>query len=111
MLPREQVAAALARDKTHPAIVAFLTAGYPRPETFLDTLRRVGDAADAIEIGVPFSDPMADGVTIQRSSRAAMAGAISWGSTTTAIVSMRSSSISRGISSHRFSRAIRLRTG
>jgi tryptophan synthase alpha chain len=35
-------------------------------------VRRVCQAADAVEIGVPFSDPMADGVTIQRASRAAI---------------------------------------
>jgi len=55
-----------------PAIVAYLTAGYPRREDFLATLREVADAADVVEIGVPFSDPMADGLTIQRSSRVAL---------------------------------------
>jgi len=72
MLPRDQVSAALAR-KDRPAVVAFITAGYPDPGTFLDTLRQVASAADAVELGVPFSDPMADGVTIQRSSEQAIA--------------------------------------
>lgn len=55
-----------------PAVVAYLTAGYPRREGFLATLRTVAEAADVVEIGVPFSDPMADGLTIQRSSRIAL---------------------------------------
>src|SRR5690606_23480310 len=55
-----------------PALVAFMTGGFPAPGRFLDDLRTVAEVADAIEIGVPFSDPMADGVTVQRSSRSAI---------------------------------------
>lgn len=56
-----------------PALVAFLTAGFPRRESFRTLLAEVARAADVVEIGVPFTDPMADGLTIQRSSRAALA--------------------------------------
>jgi tryptophan synthase alpha chain len=56
-----------------PALVAFLTAGYPRKEQFREHLQAVAAGADVVEIGVPFTDPMADGVTIQRSSQAALA--------------------------------------
>ena len=55
------------------AIVAFLTAGFPRREKFEEHLTAIGNAADVVEIGVPFTDPMADGMTIQRSSREALA--------------------------------------
>lgn len=55
-----------------PALLPYLTAGYPTRPGFADLLRRVSDVADAIEIGVPFSDPMADGVSIQQSSRVAL---------------------------------------
>lgn len=51
------------------ALIPYITAGYPSPtETagILDTLVSAG--ADVIELGVPFSDPVADGPTIQRSS-------------------------------------------
>jgi tryptophan synthase alpha chain len=75
MLPRDRIRAALARDLkagAKPSLVAFITAGYPEPREFLKTLRAVAGAADAVEIGVPFSDPMADGVTIQRSSQIAI---------------------------------------
>ena len=55
-----------------PALVPFITAGYPSTEDFKKTLFEISKKADVIEIGVPFSDPMADGVTIQRSSRIAI---------------------------------------
>jgi tryptophan synthase alpha chain len=55
-----------------PALVGFITAGFPDREGFAVQLASLGAAADVIEIGVPFSDPMADGVTIQRSSRIAL---------------------------------------
>ena len=80
MLPRDRVRAALARDVKagdRPALVAFLTAGYPEPRDFLTALRAIAGAADAVEIGVPFSDPMADGVTIQRSSQHAIENGVS----------------------------------
>jgi tryptophan synthase alpha chain len=56
-----------------PALVAFLTAGFPSKDRFREHLQAVAAGADVVEIGVPFTDPMADGVTIQRSSHAALA--------------------------------------
>ena len=76
MLPRDALAEAL-RAAPRPAMVAFLTAGYPEPASFLDVLTDVADVADAVEIGVPFTDPMADGVTIQRSSHVALSKGVS----------------------------------
>ena len=72
MTPSEKISAAISAAPGGTAIVAFLTAGYPSREKFRDHLRQVGNAADVVEIGVPFTDPMADGVTIQRSSREAL---------------------------------------
>lgn len=54
------------------AVVGFLTAGFPSKERFRDDLIALASEADVVEIGVPFTDPMADGVTIQRSSFAAL---------------------------------------
>ncbi|MEL7296377.1 MAG: tryptophan synthase subunit alpha [Pseudomonadota bacterium] len=54
------------------ALVPFLTAGYPVRDEFVDRLREIAPSADVIEVGVPFSDPMADGMTIQRSSHQAI---------------------------------------
>jgi len=59
-----------------PAIAAFLTAGFPSRDAFPDVVRRVAEVADVVELGVPFSDPMADGVTIQAASRAALADGV-----------------------------------
>ena len=71
MLPRDEITAAV-NNAEGPAIVAFITAGYPSKETFLPTLQTIAETADVVELGVPFSDPMADGVTIQRSSHEAI---------------------------------------
>jgi tryptophan synthase alpha chain len=60
-----------------PALVAFLTAGYPSKDRFREHLQAIAAAADVVEIGVPFTDPMADGVTVQRSSQAALAQGVS----------------------------------
>jgi tryptophan synthase alpha chain len=51
------------------ALVVYTTAGHPDPDAGLDVLLALADAGgDVIELGVPFSDPLADGPTIQRSS-------------------------------------------
>jgi tryptophan synthase alpha chain len=55
------------------ALVTFLTAGDPDAETSLAILKALPQAgADVIELGVPFTDPMADGPTIQASSQRAL---------------------------------------
>jgi tryptophan synthase alpha chain len=66
---------AVQRDR--PALVAFLTAGFPSREQFRTHLQTIASAADVVEIGVPFTDPMADGVTIQRASHAALGAGVS----------------------------------
>jgi tryptophan synthase alpha chain len=61
------------RARSEPALIPFVTAGDPDLETTRRLLYALRDAgADAIEIGVPFSDPMAEGPTIQRSSERAL---------------------------------------
>ncbi len=55
------------------ALIPFITAGYPDPAMTLPLMRAlVAGGADIIELGVPFSDPMADGPTIQRASERAL---------------------------------------
>jgi len=79
MKPRDTISEALrtAAQTGEPALVAFLTAGYPSKNEFRQHLRCVAAGAEVVEIGVPFTDPMADGVTIQRSSQAALAQGVS----------------------------------
>jgi tryptophan synthase alpha chain len=61
------------RDKGRRALVCYVTAGHPDPEQSVALLRGVEAAgADVIELGVPFSDPMADGPIIQASSQRAL---------------------------------------
>jgi tryptophan synthase alpha chain len=54
-------------------LIPYLTAGYPSPAASRDALRMLADqGADVIELGIPFSDPVADGPEIQRASHAAI---------------------------------------
>jgi tryptophan synthase alpha chain len=60
-----------------PGIVAYLTAGDPDLATTKDiALAAIDNGADVIELGVPFSDPLADGPVIQRASERAVAGGV-----------------------------------
>ncbi|HQX82517.1 MAG TPA: tryptophan synthase subunit alpha [Vicinamibacterales bacterium] len=57
-----------------PGLVAYITAGDPDFDTSCDIVRAIArGGADVIEIGVPFSDPIADGPVIQRASERALA--------------------------------------
>lgn len=60
------------------ALVCYITAGHPDRSRSLDLIRGLEDSgADVIEVGVPFSDPIADGPVIQQSSQQALAGGMS----------------------------------
>ena len=61
------------RSSHHKALVPYITAGYPTAQHTLDLMHSCARAgADVIELGVPFSDPVADGPTIQRASQIAL---------------------------------------
>jgi tryptophan synthase alpha chain len=79
MSPRERISQAIraAAAGGEPALVAYLTAGYPQRERFREQVLALAAGAEVVEIGVPFTDPMADGVTIQRASLAALAQGVS----------------------------------
>ncbi len=61
-------------NKGHKALVIYVTAGHPDMAASEEIIGKIIEAgADLIELGVPFSDPMADGVVIQESSQIALA--------------------------------------
>ncbi len=74
--PRDSISAAIRATAAQgrPAVVGFMTAGFPDRASFRRNLAAIGTEADVVEIGVPFSDPMADGMTIQRASHVALQG-------------------------------------
>ena len=69
------------REKNERALIPFITAGDPDIRT-TDALLKcfVDNGADCIELGIPFSDPMADGPTIQRASERALHNGFSFAS-------------------------------
>lgn len=71
---RIERAFALARAEGRVALIVYVTVGFPERSATAALLRAAVDGgADVIELGVPFSDPMADGATIQRANEVALA--------------------------------------
>ena len=60
-------------NKNRKALSVFLTAGFPDPNSFVDlSIDILNAGADILELGIPFSDPIADGPVIQKSSKIAL---------------------------------------
>lgn len=68
---RSRIAAAFqnAQQTRTAALMPYFTLGYPDKETSLDIIQAMAPYSDLIELGVPFSDPLADGPTIQQSTQ------------------------------------------
>ena len=65
-----RIASTLAR---HKALITYLTVGYPSVNTTLEIVPALADwGCDVVELGIPFSDPLADGTTIQKASYQAL---------------------------------------
>jgi tryptophan synthase alpha chain len=73
---RIAAAFARARDEDRAAFVPYLTAGFPDPDAFLEHARTLLRHGDLLEVGLPYSDPLGDGPTIQRASEAALRGGV-----------------------------------
>lgn len=66
------------RSRSRTALIPYITAGDPRPEVTVPLMHAlVAAGADVLELGVPFSDPMADGPTIQAACERALAHHVS----------------------------------
>jgi tryptophan synthase alpha chain len=62
------------KEANRKALIPYITAGDPHPDLTVSMMHALVDSgADMIELGIPFSDPMADGPTIQRASERALA--------------------------------------
>lgn len=70
----EQIAAAFqaARDEGRAALMPYMMAGYPNAETSREVAEAYAESADLVELGVPFSDPLADGPTIHAAGTTAL---------------------------------------
>ncbi len=78
------------KDESRAGLVTFLTAGDPNADMAFEILKGLPAAgADVIEIGVPFSDPMADGPTIQASSLRAIKAGMTLGKVLTGVRNFR----------------------
>ena len=61
--------ASIFRNRKHKALIAYVTVGYPSVEATLEVVPLLAESGcDLVELGIPFSDPLADGATIQRAS-------------------------------------------
>jgi tryptophan synthase alpha chain len=71
---RTQIEAAFrqAHETRTAALMPYFTLGYPDIETSLDIIEAMAEHGDLIELGVPFSDPLADGPTVQHSTQVAL---------------------------------------
>ena len=71
MKPIEKITAAFGKDRV--ALMPYFSIGYPDYKTSLDIIQACVEAgADLMELGLPFSDPLADGPTIQHSTQVAL---------------------------------------
>src|SRR3954465_5269740 len=78
------------RSRGHPGLVTYVTVGYPSVEDTLHIVPALLEGgADIVELGVPFSDPLADGATIQRSTERALEQGVTLGTCLHTAASLR----------------------
>jgi tryptophan synthase alpha chain len=76
------------------ALIPYVTAGYPNEKSFVALLKSFAqEGADLIEIGVPFSDPLADGPTIQYSSERALKRGVTLSNTFEALTKIKEATL------------------
>lgn len=68
------------RMREHKSLIAYITVGYPSVDTALELVPQLARwGCDAVELGIPFSDPLADGTTIQAASYRALQNGVTPG--------------------------------
>lgn len=72
-MSRIDEAFARAKNENRAAFIPFMTAGFPAEETFLEVARGLLELGDVLEVGLPYSDPLGDGPTVQRASERVLA--------------------------------------
>jgi tryptophan synthase alpha chain len=74
MTGRQRIAAAFAKaQKTQSAaLMPYFTLGFPDRDTSVNVVQEIAQHADLLELGVPFSDPLADGPTVQHSTQVSL---------------------------------------
>ena len=81
------------RSEGRPALVAYIMAGNPTPRAARDiAVACLAGGADVLELGFPFSDPIADGPTLQRAARRALEGGMTLTKTLALAASLRKES-------------------
>ena len=89
----ERIAAAFDRARGRAALMPYYTLGYPDRQSSLAVVEAIAPHSDLLELGVPFSDPIADGPTIQQSTQQALAA----GTTTAGCLDMVRELRARGV--------------
>ncbi len=80
---------AQAKGEGRAAIIPYLTAGYPSPESYLQIAKNLLRHADMMEVGIPFSDPLGDGPTIQKAGEKALQNGMNFAKTLSLIRELR----------------------
>jgi tryptophan synthase alpha chain len=82
------------RAEGRTGLVAYVTVGFPDVSATLKLVRAlVAGGADVVELGVPFSDPLADGATIQRSTQRALEQGVTVGTCLDVVAQLRASGV------------------
>jgi tryptophan synthase alpha chain len=93
---RTQIQSAFAhtRQQRRAALMPYFTLGYPDIDTSLDIITAVAEYSDLLELGIPFSDPLADGPTIQHSTQKALENGITVGACLEIVAQLRRRGVS-----------------
>lgn len=82
-----------AQARQSAALMPYFTIGYPDLETSLDVIEAIAEHSDLLELGVPFSDPIADGPTVQKSTQKALENGMTVKKSLAAVKSLRGKGI------------------